>query len=85
MLDELLEPLKNDERRAVLYKCLGLTLSDEGKEGYVIVEWSIICLLRLDAWISTVVLCLMERETRGEYHQKVYFDTYRRFLVNTSE
>lgn len=38
-------------------------------------ECSILQLARVDAWISTMVLCLPEQEWRGGRRQKMYADT----------
>ena len=43
-------------------------------------ESSILQLARMDAWIMTVLECMMANEKRGGSRQKLYMETYQKFL-----
>lgn len=73
LLAEQLELLRHDVASDVYNTFLGFTsCSDEGDR----VECSIAQLAHLDAWNSTVVICLLERKKLEGHRQKRYADTY---------
>lgn len=76
--DEPLELFRNDSagQGARKFFGFGLRLDGDGVE----VEGSIVWLARFDAWLVTVVRCLIERKQSGGQKQKLYADTQGKIL-----
>ena len=53
---------------------------EDGDDQKEVPESSILQLARMDAWIMTVLDCLLADEKRGGKRQKLYVDTFQKFL-----
>lgn len=68
--DMVLEPLINDIIPAVLHEIIDFYQHWGGREADVAMEHSATWLGRLNLWISIVMKCLIERETKHGHQQK---------------
>lgn len=81
--DEFLDRFKNELSIAVLKQFL-VSNPNDVNEGGGHVGRSLMWLPRLDAWMTTLVQCLLEGDVWG-HCQKVYADTYGMFLLKAVE
>jgi hypothetical protein len=70
-------------KAAISHKRAGFESDDEGEDE---MECSILLLARLDAWIMTVVHCFGCEGKRGGQRQRIYIETFEKFLpIATSQ
>lgn len=79
---ETLALFRNETAKQVFKEFLGY---DPKREDGSYVHGTIMSIARLDAWVATVVLCLVEREKRGGQRQKEYADTFGRMLETATK